>query len=153
LVQIPNLAYFFRWLAIRLEFIGSIIIFLVAIMSLTKLLWFGGVDAGLVGMVLSYCLSVSGALNWMVRSASEVEQNIVSVERLIQYAGLKPEAPMYIEQTKPVQPWPNDGIIEFKWEPSLPIAHFVHHMCRSVSMKYRPELEFALKDLNLKIVS
>jgi ATP-binding cassette, subfamily C (CFTR/MRP), member 1 len=104
----------FRWLAIRLEFIGSVIVLLVATLSLTKLLWLGGVDAGLVGMVLSYCLSVSGALNWLVRSASEVEQNIVSVERLIQYAGLQPEAPMSIEETKPIQPWPNDGVIEFK---------------------------------------
>lgn len=103
-----------RWLAIRLEFIGSVIILLVAILSLAKLLWFGGVDAGLVGMVLSYCLSVSGALNWMVRSASEVEQNIVSVERMIQYANLKPEAEMVIEETEPAQPWPSKGDIEFK---------------------------------------
>jgi ATP-binding cassette subfamily C (CFTR/MRP) protein 1 len=86
----------------------------VAVLSLVKLLWLGGVDAGLVGMVLSYCLSVSGALNWMVRSASEVEQNIVSVERMIQYANLTPEAPTSIEQTKPRQPWPNDGVIEFR---------------------------------------
>jgi ATP-binding cassette subfamily C (CFTR/MRP) protein 1 len=108
-----------RWLAIRLETIGSFIILLVAVLSLSKLLWFGGVDAGLVGMVLSYCLSVSGALNWMVRSASEVEQNIVSVERMVQYANLLPEAPMVIEETRPHQPWPNDGVIEFKWVISL----------------------------------
>ncbi|CCA66783.1 probable YCF1-Vacuolar ABC transporter responsible for vacuolar sequestration of glutathione-S-conjugates [Serendipita indica DSM 11827] len=124
-----------RWLAIRLEFIGSMIILLVAVLALVKLLWFGGVDAGLVGMVLSYCLSVSGALNWMVRSASEVEQNIVSVERMIQYANLKPEAEMTIEATRPRSPWPSNGIIEFK------------HM----SMRYRPELENVLKDINVTI--
>ncbi|PVG00760.1 putative YCF1-vacuolar ABC transporter [Serendipita vermifera] len=124
-----------RWLAIRLEFIGSLIVLLVAVLSLVKLLWLGGVDAGLVGMVLSYCLSISGALNWMVRSASEVEQNIVSVERMIQYANLTPEAPTSIEETKPKQPWPNDGVIEF----------------RSMSMRYRPELDTVLKNMNLKI--
>lgn len=124
-----------RWLAIRLEFIGSVIILLVATLSLAKLLWFGGVDAGLVGMVLSYCLSVSGALNWMVRSASEVEQNIVSVERMIQYANLAPEAEMVIKETEPTQPWPSKGAIEFK----------------SMSMRYRPDLDFVLKDMNLKI--
>ncbi|KAG8835556.1 hypothetical protein FRC17_002476 [Serendipita sp. 399] len=124
-----------RWLAIRLEFIGSLIILLVAFLSLVTLIWLGGVDAGIVGMVLSYCLSVSGALNWMVRSASEVEQNIVSVERMIQYSNLKPEAPMMIEETTPRQPWPSDGAIEFK----------------SLSMRYRPELENVLKGLDIKI--
>ncbi len=66
-----------RWLAIRLELIGSLIILITSSLALSKLIWWGGVDAGLVGMVLSYCLSVTGALNWLVRSASEVEQNIV----------------------------------------------------------------------------
>jgi ATP-binding cassette, subfamily C (CFTR/MRP), member 1 len=104
----------YRWLAIRLEFIGSLIILMVASLALVNLLWIGGVDAGLVGMVLSYCLSVSGALNWMVRSASEVEQNIVSVERMIQYANLQPEAPLKIEDTQPPPTWPSKGVIEFK---------------------------------------
>ncbi|KAG8787747.1 hypothetical protein FRC15_008121 [Serendipita sp. 397] len=124
-----------RWLAIRLEFIGSLIILLVAVLSLVTLIWLGGIDAGIVGMVLSYCLSVSGALNWMVRSASEVEQNIVSVERMIQYSNLKPEAPMTIEETTPRQPWPSEGAIEFK----------------SLSMRYRPELDTVLKGLNITI--
>lgn len=44
-----------------------------------------GVDAGLVGLVLSYGLSTTQSLNWVVRSASEVEQNLVSVERVVGY--------------------------------------------------------------------
>jgi len=141
-----------RWLAIRLEFIGSLIILLASSLALVKLLWIGGVDAGLVGMVLSYCLSVSGALNWMVRSASEVEQNIVSVERMIQYANLQPEAPLKIEETQPPPTWPSNGVIEFK-----SVLFIMSFLCadldRSLSMRYRPDLENVLKDMNLTVVS
>ena len=39
--------------------------------------------------------------NWLVRSASEVEQNIVSVERMLQCIELKHEAPYEVPETQP----------------------------------------------------
>ena len=50
-----------RWLAVRLEFVGSTIIFLAAVLALSALIT-TGVDAGLVGFVLSYALNTTGAL-------------------------------------------------------------------------------------------
>ena len=38
-----------------------------------------------------------------------------SVERMITYTELLPEAPTRIPETAPEQPWPSDGIIEFKY--------------------------------------
>lgn len=70
-----------------------------------------------------------------MRSASEVEQNIVSVERVLGYANLDSEAPDFIPETKPAATWPQEGSIEFD--------HF--------SMKYRPELDFVLRDVCIKI--
>ena len=113
-------------------------------------------DAGLVGFVLSYALNTTGSLvghlssrslhvcvidcaysqNWLVRSASEVEQNIVSVERILHYIVLPPEAPWEVPGTVP-EDWPAKGEIEF----------------RQYSARYRPELDLVLKDLNIKIVS
>jgi hypothetical protein len=55
--------------------------FFVALTAVTAMVIGNNVDAGLVGLVMSYVISVTGALNWVVRSASEVEQNIVSAER------------------------------------------------------------------------
>ncbi|KIM59062.1 hypothetical protein SCLCIDRAFT_27629 [Scleroderma citrinum Foug A] len=64
------------------------------------------VDAGLVELVLSYALSTTGSLNWLVRSASEVEQNVVSVKRIVHCAKELPSdhtssktAPMYRKGT------------------------------------------------------
>ncbi|KAI0629229.1 metal resistance protein YCF1 [Trametes polyzona] len=122
-----------RWLAVRLEFVGSTIIFVAAVLSILALVT-TGVDAGLVGFVLSYALNTTGSLNWLVRSASEVEQNIVSVERILHYIELPPEAPWEVPGTVP-EDWPAKGEVEF----------------RQYSARYRPELDLVLKDINVKI--
>lgn len=50
-----------RWLAVRLEFVGATIIFLAAALSVAALVT-SGVDAGLVGFVLSYALNTTSSL-------------------------------------------------------------------------------------------
>ncbi|KAL6300043.1 metal resistance protein YCF1 [Sparassis latifolia] len=122
-----------RWLAVRLEFVGATIIFIAASLSLVALVT-SGVDAGLVGFVLSYALNTTGSLNWLVRSASEVEQNIVSVERILHYIQLEPEAPAEIAGAVPEE-WPSSGAIEF----------------RDYCTRYRPELDLVLKNITVKI--
>ena len=62
-----------RWLAVRLEFLGSIIILSTATLSVAALGTSASLDAGLVGLMLSYALSATQSLNWIVRSATEVE--------------------------------------------------------------------------------
>lgn len=51
--------------------------------------------------------------NWVVRSMSEVEQNIVSVERILHYVKLEPEAPAEIPGVDP-EGWPSKGELEFR---------------------------------------
>lgn len=51
--------------------------------------------------------------NWVVRSMSEVEQNIVSVERILHYVKLEPEAPAEIPDADPSD-WPTQGEVEFR---------------------------------------
>lgn len=48
-----------------------------------------------------------------MRSASEVEQNIVSVERILHYIELAPEAPWEVPENVPEQ-WPAKGELEFR---------------------------------------
>lgn len=72
-----------RWLAVRLEFLGSIIILSTAVLAVTTLVRTNSVNAGIVGLMLSYALSTTQTLNWIVRSATEVETKYVdsSTER------------------------------------------------------------------------
>ncbi|KAF9435675.1 hypothetical protein BGZ76_005767, partial [Entomortierella beljakovae] len=82
-----------RWLAFRLESLSSLIIFGSAFLSVVSLARNVEVDPGLVGLSLTYALSITQTLNWMVRQYTEIESNIVAVERLQEYIELKPEAP------------------------------------------------------------
>jgi ATP-binding cassette subfamily C (CFTR/MRP) protein 1 len=46
------------------------------------------VSAGLAGMSISYALSLTGTLNWLVRQSTDAETQMVSVERVIQVRAL-----------------------------------------------------------------
>lgn len=61
--------------------------------------------------------------NWVVRSASEVEQNIVSVERILHQTEIEPEAPQELPDSKPSDAWPTDGNIEFRYPLFYCLSH------------------------------
>ena len=42
-------------------------------------------SAGIVGLSVSYALNVTDVLNWLVRMSSEVETDVVAVERIKEY--------------------------------------------------------------------
>jgi ATP-binding cassette subfamily C (CFTR/MRP) protein 1 len=91
-----------------------------------------------------------------VRSASEVEQNIVSVERVLHQTEVEPEAPQEIPETKPAGIWPSEGAIEFRYVSNHLLVFtifFLTYHCRNYSTQYRPGLDLILKDINLQIVS
>ena len=100
-----------RWLAVRLETVGNIIILCA---SLLAVLGRDNLTPGLVGLSVSYALSVTQTLNWLVRMTSEVETNIVAVERLKEYSESQTEASWSKEDTKPAVNWPSEGKIEVK---------------------------------------
>jgi ATP-binding cassette, subfamily C (CFTR/MRP), member 1 len=124
-----------RWLAIRLEFIGSIIILFASLFAVVAVSKGGGPSASWLGLAMSYALQITGSLNWIVRQTVEVETNIVSVERVLEYAQLAPEAPEIISKNRPPISWPSQGGVTFD--------HY--------STRYRPELDLVLKDISLRI--
>lgn len=123
-----------RWLAVRLEFLGSLIIFGASGLSVLSLKN-GGMTAGLVGLSVSYALQITKALGTIVRMTVEVETNIVSVERILEYSCLTPEAPQIIENNRPATSWPESGAIVFE----------------NYLTRYRADLDYVLKDLKLSI--
>lgn len=124
-----------RWLAVRLEFIGSVIILAAAGFSIISVTTGSGLSAGLVGLAMSYALQITQSLNWIVRQTVEVETNIVSVERVLEYARLPSEAPDVIHRHRPPISWPGHGAVEFN----------------NYSTRYRPGLDLVLKNINLSI--
>lgn len=100
-----------RWLALRLEFIGNCLVLAASVFSIV---WRHSISPGIVGLCITYALSITQTLNWLVRMTSDVETNIVSVERMREYLGREIEAEWEIQAHKPPYDWPNKGAIDFK---------------------------------------
>lgn len=126
-----------RWLAIRLEFIGAVVILAAAGFSIISVANNSGPGPGLVGLAMSYALQITTALNWIVRQTVEVETNIVAVERVLEYARLPSEAPEIIPNRRPPVAWPAKGELDFV----------------NYSTRYREGLDLVLKNINLDIKS
>ncbi|KAL8890967.1 MAG: hypothetical protein Q9215_001968 [Flavoplaca cf. flavocitrina] len=124
-----------RWLAVRLEFIGSFIILAAASFAIISVATGSGLSAGMVGLAMSYALQITQSLNWIVRQTVEVETNIVSVERVLEYARLPSEAPDRVSKNKPKIGWPAHGAVNIS----------------NYSTRYRPGLDMVLKNINLDI--
>lgn len=111
-----------RWLAVRLEMIGNCIILFAALFAVLG----NNQMPSLVGLSITYCLQVSlvlhvlmlvlmhyfqitQTLNWLVRMTSDVETNIVAVERIKEYAEIPQEAPWEIPNKVVSKSWPETG--------------------------------------------
>nr|XP_026483252.1 multidrug resistance-associated protein 1 isoform X3 [Vanessa tameamea] len=99
-----------RWLAVRLEMIGNLIIFFAALFAV---LGRDTINPGLVGLSVSYALQITQTLNWLVRMTSEVETNIVAVERIKEYAETTQEAAWTVAKG-PGSTWPETGALQLE---------------------------------------
>lgn len=79
-----------RWLGIRLEVCGSLIVLFTSLIMVYYREQMQG-RSGNVGMILTYSLMITMMLNGIVRSNSQIESCLVSVERLVEYIQLPSE--------------------------------------------------------------
>ncbi|XP_020828088.1 ATP-binding cassette sub-family C member 6 isoform X2 [Phascolarctos cinereus] len=121
-----------RWLATNMELLGNILIFTAAFFAVFSK---PHLSPGIVGFSVSVALQVTEILHWLVRSWTDLENNIVCVERMRDYIKTPKEAPWTLPHNGISHTWPAMGQIEF----------------RGYSLRYRPELALALRNLTLKI--
>uniref|UniRef100_A0A8C7JPI3 Cystic fibrosis transmembrane conductance regulator n=1 Tax=Oncorhynchus kisutch TaxID=8019 RepID=A0A8C7JPI3_ONCKI len=91
-----------RWFAVRLDGMCAVFVTITAF----------EVEAGSVGLALSYAVTLMGMFQWGVRQSAEVENMMTSVERVVEYTELESEAP-WETQKRPPPEWPSQGLITF----------------------------------------
>ncbi|XP_072037224.1 ATP-binding cassette sub-family C member 9-like isoform X2 [Amphiura filiformis] len=135
-VTTNNTAYLYlqtmnRWLGIRLDSLGALIVLLSALTTvITSVL--GEISPSDVGLAISYALSVSVFLNLVVRFLADTEMQMNAVERVKYYTSLPTEPSQGIE---PPPYWPQKGEIQ----------------AQNISVRYAQELDPVIKNVNINI--
>ncbi|KAF9120412.1 Canalicular multispecific organic anion transporter 2 [Mortierella sp. 14UC] len=126
IIQLVN-----RWLQIRVELMGGLIVFTAAALAVLNA---DNLDPSLVGLALTYALSMVTFINALVRTFSEVQNLMISVERVIEYSEKPTEAPTVTGVHLP-EKWPQQGRVVFK----------------NYSARYREGLDLVVKDISFSV--
>lgn len=83
--------------------------------------------SGLAGLAATYGLNLNVLQSWVIWNLCNVENKMISVERILQFTNVPSEAPLVIEDCRPKPEWPTDGRIvldnlHVQYNPSLPMV-------------------------------
>ncbi|KAI9353265.1 hypothetical protein DFJ73DRAFT_759726 [Zopfochytrium polystomum] len=136
-VDVNSRAYYFlwcsnRWLGVRISTIAAVTIFAAALIVVQTRDYIG---AGFAGLALTWSLSLSQDLVWLIRRHANMEMSMNAVERVNEYLTLPQEAAMIIPTRRPPSSWPSGGAIEVK----------------NLEMRYAPDLPPVLKNVSFSI--
>jgi ABC-type multidrug transport system fused ATPase/permease subunit len=113
-LDVMNRAYYItivnqRWLGIRLNFVGNVLIFVVSMLVCTSRF---SVPPSISGMILSYCIQIVTVMGQLTRQYAELQNNMNATERVHYYATeIENEAPHELPDRRPPSPWPATGQI------------------------------------------
>lgn len=123
-----------RWLSIRIDLGGALVSFFAAVFVILNV---DTLDAGLAGISLTYAITFTDHVLWVVRLYALNEMNMNSVERVSEYLNLDQEAPAEIENNHVPAGWPLKGEIDVK----------------NLVLRYAPDLPAVIKNVTFKVDS
>ena len=121
-----------QWLNFRLQMISVLMITVVGFTAVFQHIY-STANASLIGLALSYILSVTGLLNGLITSFTETEKEMVSVERCSQFRDLESEE------------WAGTRTVDSAW-PSTPKVEFSH-----VCLRYKEGASLALNNVSFSV--
>ncbi|KAJ3224277.1 Multidrug resistance-associated protein 4 [Clydaea vesicula] len=121
-----------RWLGIRLDWVVAGFVLAITMLSII-MRHFNSISAASIGLVLSYTFSMLGTLQWAVRQSAEVENQMIAVERILEYTNLPSEA-KEITDLRPPPDWPHEGCVSVN----------------NLSLEYPGSSKVVLKDITVE---
>jgi len=99
-----------EWLCVRINFLFNLVFFvmLVILVSLPR----NSIDPSLAGLAATYGLNLNVLQAWVIWNLCDVENKMISVERILQFSNIPSESPLVIEEYKPIERWPWYGTIQ-----------------------------------------
>ncbi|GAV86836.1 ABC_tran domain-containing protein/ABC_membrane domain-containing protein [Cephalotus follicularis] len=124
-----NIAGAMKWLCFRLDMLSAItfafcLVFLISIPE-------GVIDPAIAGLAVTYGLNLNKLQAWVIWNLSNLENKIISVERILQYTCIPSEPPLVIEENRPEHSWPSHGEVDI----------------RDLQVRYAPHMPLVLKGL------
>ncbi|KAK2639936.1 hypothetical protein Ddye_027731 [Dipteronia dyeriana] len=114
-----------EWLCFRLDMLSTItfafsLIFLISIPE-------GVIDPAIAGLAVTYGLNLNMLQAWVIRNLCDMENKIISVERMLQYTSIPSEPPLVIEENQPDRCWPSHGEVDIRdlqvrYAPHMPLV-------------------------------
>ena len=126
----------FSWYQEQFDIFGSFYIIYLVTITIIKEKEFSPQS---IGIMFTYSVLMQLSLSYAFEMATQVEQNMISMERCLKYTEIEGEKPsiqdndIILERNN----WPSEGIIKF----------------HNYYVKYRPNTEIVLKNLNFEIKS
>ncbi|KAF9165614.1 hypothetical protein DFQ26_009690 [Actinomortierella ambigua] len=120
-----------RWLHIRLEFLAALIMLITALLTVYSK---GMLTASMAGLALTHTQYLSYNIIWLLRSYCNLQAELVSVERILDYSRRPTEAPT-VTGVQLAESWPKQGKVEF-----------LHY-----STRYRQGLDLVLRDVSFEV--
>lgn len=96
----------------------------------------GSSSGGSVGLAITQSITLIGMCQWGMRQTAELENQMVSVERVEEYVNLPSEPPMETApEHTPKGEWPSEGRVKF----------------HNLSLRYSDDSEYVLRRLSFEV--
>ena len=121
-----------NWYTLMLDFLSYTFIVFLLLFSIFARHDF---EPATIGILLTYCVQIQDELVRYLTCRSNLENDMVGLERCIAYTKIISERPEKLDKDDELGEWPSEGGIKFE----------------DYSVQYRPETEIVLKKLNFEI--